>query len=82
MITRRSRRNEDSHHQRLPNGKAGPRVRSSDGKHYISLEDLLTYPALVHERILPEFKKIHVMRWGQVVLVVSLPQATELADVS
>ena len=63
--------------RRLPNGKAGPNVRSSSGKYYMSLEDLLTYPELVHRRIVPEFGKIHVMHWGRVVLVVSLPESEE-----
>lgn len=45
----------------------------------MTLEDLLTYPELVHRRIVPEFGKIHVMHWGQVVLVLSLPEPEDMA---
>lgn len=67
------------HLKRLPNGKAGPHVRNSGGKYYMSLEDLLTYPALTHRQILPEFGTIHITHWEQVVLVVSLPEPENIA---
>jgi hypothetical protein len=67
------RQHQKGHLKRLPNGKTGPYVRSANGKYYMTLEDLLTYPELVHRRIIPEFGKIHVTHWERVVLVVSLP---------
>lgn len=61
-----------------PSARAGPHVRSSGGKYYMILKDLLTYPELVHRRIVPEFGRIHVTHWEQVVLVVSLPELEQV----
>ncbi len=67
-------------HGRYPES-TGPRVRTANGRHYISSEDFLTFPTTVRETILPKFKVLHVARRGQVVMVASLPQPEDMFEV-
>ena len=61
--------------------KTGPQVRTAHGRHYISTEDFLTFPATVRDKILPKYKTLLVTRFGQVWMVASVPKLEDLFEV-